>query len=186
MLSGSESLYWIERRRAIEEIDRLRGWQIQARIVIDTKQSVINFMERADNRKSAEIVQLKAALGELTETSAKRGQEIKRLKKRMEHERAGRDSEVAQRVMKAGLKAGRKEAYDELVDRKGEPLPTAREIMDKAVADGMAHLHQRARERQVNYDGSRVDRPHLPHTRPLAADGTPLRMDGTDGAWAGD
>lgn len=55
-------------------------------------------------------------------------------------------SKCDQRVREACLKAGLDQGREEQVDRKGEPLPTAKEIMDRV-----------AEQRRVNYDGSRVD-----------------------------
>lgn len=130
---------------AFDEIDRWRGYGTQVSALMLRQNVVIEEMIQKVVDLVHENHRLKIALGDQTNKASRYKRHSKELRQRLEAERQGRDREVRDRIMKAGLKQGRREAHEELVDRKGEPLPTAREIMDKVAA-----------ERKVNYDGSRV------------------------------
>lgn len=131
--------------RMCSEIDRLRGHYHGSQELLAHRSKSIDTLMGEILDRDDEIVLLKEALGDQTNKASRYKRQAKELRQRLEAERQGRDKEVRERIMKAGLKQGRREAYEEQVDRKGEPLPTARQIMDRTAAG-----------RKVNYDGSRV------------------------------
>jgi len=130
---------------AADLIRQYIGSFLQTSILLEMRATALNLALDEIEKRDRVIRRQQAALGDQTGKAKRYKRQAKELRQRLEAERQGRDKEVRERIMKAGLKQGRREAYEEQVDRKGEPLPTAREIMDRT-----------ASQRKVNYDGSRV------------------------------